>query len=72
MDIAKAEVVMIDGKKVFRLMKAIPTAQVCTKCHGDKLMPQVATSLSELYPEDKATGYRVGQIRGAFVYQRTL
>ena len=72
MEIAKADVVMIDGKKVFRMMKAIPTGKVCTKCHGDQLNPKVAKSISELYPEDKATGYKVGQIRGAFSYQKTL
>ena len=72
MEIAKAEVVMIGGKKVFRLMKAIPTAKVCLNCHGDKLKPAVAKSIADLYPKDMATGYSEGQIRGAFTYQKAL
>lgn len=60
------EVVTQDGKKQFRYMKAIPTGEVCTKCHGEKLNPGVAAKLKELYPADKATGFKVGDIRGAF------
>lgn len=31
----------------------------------DKLGPGVADSLKELYPHDQATGYTVGDLRGA-------
>jgi len=55
-----------DGSKVFRYMKAIPTAEVCTLCHGPKIMPDVAAKLDELYPEDQARGFNIGDIRGAF------
>ena len=30
----KSEVVTINGKQVFRYMKALPVADVCMKCHG--------------------------------------
>lgn len=55
------------NEKEFRFMKAIPTAAVCLACHGESLAAPVADRLSELYPEDKATGYSEGDIRGAFV-----
>lgn len=67
------EVVNVDGKPQFHYMKAIPLAQpACLICHGDQLPEDVKTKLSELYPEDKATGYKLGDIRGAFVVTKAL
>lgn len=56
-----------DGKKQIRFMKALPTGGACLACHGEQLSPDVKTKLSELYPDDKATGYQLGQVRGAIV-----
>ena len=53
-------------------MKALPTEQVCLGCHGANLAPEVQAKLSELYPVDKATGYELGQVRGAVVVQKNL
>jgi hypothetical protein len=55
-----------DGKQ-FRFMKAIPTGEVCILCHGANIAPEVMIKLKELYPNDKATGFKIGDIRGAFV-----
>ena len=52
--------------KGFRYMKAIPTKGLCLTCHGDAIPESVKTTLIELYPEDKATGFKAGDIRGAF------
>lgn len=60
-----------DGNQ-FRYMKAIPTAEVCLNCHGAELAPAVQAKLDELYPDDKAIGYAVGDLRGAFVVTRDL
>jgi hypothetical protein len=70
--ITKAEYVEEDGRKYFRMMKAIPTADVCTKCHGSKLAEPVAAKLNDLYPEDKATGFKTGDLRGAFSLKKAL
>lgn len=67
-----SEVVTIDGKKTFRYMKAIPTAELCLNCHGSEIKPEVARSIDELYPEDQARGYKAGDIRGAFTLQKAL
>ena len=56
----------------FRFMKAIPTGGLCLQCHGTAIAPEVSTRLDELYPDDKATGYSEGQIRGAFLVTRQL
>lgn len=61
------EVVSMNDKPVFRYMKAIPTAEKpCLICHGSKLKPKVAAIIDKYYPNDKARGYKAGDIRGAF------
>lgn len=54
------------GKPVFRYMKALGTAPLCLNCHGRDIKPEVQAKLHALYPDDQATGYEAGQIRGAF------
>lgn len=56
----------------FRFMQAIPTAAVCLVCHGSNLSPDVSARLTELYPQDQATGYKEGDLRGAFVVVKNL
>ena len=47
-------------------LKAIPAAPLCLTCHGETLATQVAEQLGADYPHDLATGYRAGELRGAF------
>ena len=67
-----SETVSIGDGKEFRFMKAIPTGGVCLQCHGQDIAPPVAEKLAELYPTDKATGFSMGDLRGAFVVTRQL
>ena len=64
------EVVEEKGQKNFRFMKAIgmPPLQKmpCLKCHGENINPKISSKLNKLYPNDKAVGYKPGEIRGAF------
>ena len=66
------EIADSNGRQEFRFMKAIPTASLCLACHGQALAPPVAAKLAELYPDDKATGFREGDLRGAVVVTRYL
>jgi len=61
------EIANVDGRQQFRFMKAIPTAPLCLQCHGSAITPDVEARLNELYPQDQATGFETGDIRGAFV-----
>ena len=70
--LAWSETTGTDNGREFRFMKAIPTAAVCLKCHGATLAPEVSSVLNGLYPEDRATGFSEGDIRGAFVAIRKL
>jgi len=67
-----AEIVNKDGQSVFRYMKAIPTGGLCLSCHGDSLMPDIASKIDQLYPDDKARGFTAGDIRGAFSVVRNI
>ena len=62
-----AEVVEHDGKKQLRFMKALPTGGLCLECHGTNIEADVQAKITELYPDDKATGYEKGKVRGAVV-----
>jgi len=62
-----SDTVVVEGGQEFRFMKAIPTGDICLLCHGAQLAPDVSRVLAELYPADKATGFAMGDIRGAFV-----
>ena len=61
-----------NNKSFFRYMKAIPTGKVCLTCHGSNINPNLRTRINELYPEDKAYGFEIGDIRGAFTIQIPL
>lgn len=68
----KYEIVEADGQQRFRYMKAIPTGKLCLKCHGTDIDPAVSAKLEKLYPEDKAIGFKQGDIRGAFTIIKDL
>ncbi len=44
----------------------IKTAKACLRCHGDEgsLDPKLRAKLKELYPDDAATGFKQGDLRG--------
>jgi len=60
------EVIAMTASGATRYMKAIPTGAVCLACHGEELAPEVKESLDTAYPHDRARGYSLGEIRGAF------
>jgi hypothetical protein len=66
------EVVENEGKPVYRYMQAIITRPACLTCHGSNLDPRVSQMLSDLYPDDQATGFEAGDIRGAFSISQPL
>jgi hypothetical protein len=61
---------IVDGE--FRFMKAQGVEKVCLNCHAAKIKPEVEAALKDKYPQDKARGYSLGQIRGAFSLSKSL
>jgi hypothetical protein len=39
---------------------------LCVTCHGEEIAEPLRQRIAELYPEDRATGFRVGELRGLF------
>lgn len=67
-DTEHAEVVTEEGRRYLRYMRPIVMGSpVCLSCHGgpQDIPPDVKVQLQRLYPEDKSTEYRVGDLRGA-------
>lgn len=56
----------------FRYMKAQPVEGICLSCHGSSISTNVKKIITQHYPEDIATGYSLGQIRGAFSLKKDL
>lgn len=50
-----------------RYMRGIPTQPLCVVCHGTAVAPDVAAAIAARYPNDTATGFEVGDLRGAFI-----
>jgi hypothetical protein len=70
----KAEIVTEGGTQSYRYMRALPTQPLCLNCHGspEQLTPAVLEKLKVLYPDDKAVGYRPGDIRGAITIRKPV
>ncbi len=55
-----------EGRPVGRFLAPIGVQGPCLLCHGPKqsLLPEVQALLAKRYPEDQATGYALGDLRG--------
>jgi len=50
----------------------IMTNQMCMQCHGQpktEVLPATLAKINKLYPNDKATGYTLNQLRGIWVVE---
>jgi hypothetical protein len=61
---------VVDGQ--FRFMKAQGVEAICLGCHGAVIAAETEAALQQKYPQDKARGYTLGQIRGAFSLAKDL
>ncbi|GEM_PF-604872 len=71
MNLDASEIVEADGVRTFRYIKAIVTAPPCLVCHGPAIEPDLADEIARRYPNDKATGFVAGELRGAFTVSKT-
>lgn len=50
----------------------ILTESLCLQCHGDKkteITPATLAKINQLYPNDKATGFKLNELRGIWVVE---
>jgi hypothetical protein len=59
--------VVARGKVEYNYYKPIITEPICLTCHGDtrSMSPELLKKIKEAYPNDRATGYGAGDLRGA-------
>jgi Protein of unknown function (DUF3365) len=55
-----------EGQKLFRYMRPIIMVESCLACHGGAVAQDVRSEIARIYPEDKAVGFNIGDLRGAF------
>jgi Protein of unknown function (DUF3365) len=56
----------------YRYMQAQVVEPVCLVCHGQGLAQEVTQTLQDYYPDDWATGYSLGEVRGAISLSKKL
>ncbi|MDP2366072.1 MAG: DUF3365 domain-containing protein [Ignavibacteria bacterium] len=68
------EIINSEGVSSVRYMKPIIIQAPCLGCHGavENIGPDVKEILNNRYPDDKATGYQIDDLRGAVSIQKTL
>ncbi len=57
----------LDQDRVKFYKPLIISKAVCLKCHGNISKSEVGSFMKEHYPEDRALGYKMGDLRGAVV-----
>ncbi len=67
-DMEHFEILQAGSHRQALYMRPIAIQPPCLSCHGatDELSPAVKTALQDSYPQDAATGYSLGELRGAF------
>lgn len=68
------DVIESDGIKSVRYLKPILIQAPCLNCHGQRenIMPEVKAIIDSKYPNDKATGYSINDLRGAISIKKVL
>lgn len=73
-ELVYSEKITNENQTRLRMMRAIPMQAICLSCHGDKqtMRKELVSALEQDYPNDLATGFSVGEIRGAFSVSKTI
>lgn len=57
--------------EIFRYYEPLIIQKPCLACHGEKIKPEVMAEIKSRYPDDMATGYKLGELRGLIAVQVT-
>ena len=69
-----AEIVQEGEFKYLRYLKPILVQAECLNCHGSEteIMPEVKQLIAQEYIDDKAIGYKIGELRGAVSLKKVI
>ena len=73
-DTEYSEIVSEGDYSYLRYMKPIIVQAECLNCHGSQtnIMPEVKELIAQNYPDDKAVGYNIGDLRGAVSIKKVV
>jgi len=68
------EIIIENDYQYLRYMKPIKIGTACLKCHGneEKISTEVKGLITKRYPDDKALGYKNGDLRGAVSIKKLI
>jgi len=68
------EIIIENDYQYLRYMKPIKIGAACLKCHGneEKISTEVKEQIVKKYPDDKAVGYKNGDLRGAVSIKKLI
>lgn len=69
---SRLEVLEESGEGQLRYLGGIRIKPLCLTCHGANVSAPLLGAIRSQYPQDQATGYRLGELRGAFRVVWTL
>ena len=61
-----------EGQSIFRYMRPIVMHEPCLACHGPQVAADVKSEIAQYYPDDKAVGFNLNELRGAFTLVQQL
>lgn len=67
-----AKIINADNGGQSRYMQPIIMDSLCLACHGSNIDSQLQQAITQHYPTDLATGFSLGELRGAFVLEKQL
>jgi hypothetical protein len=73
-DTEHSEIITENDYQYLRYMKPIKIGAACLKCHGteDKISAEIKGVITKRYPDDKAVGYKNGDLRGAVSIKKLI
>jgi len=63
---------VLETQDSIQYLKPIVTGKVCLACHGSNVSGELKAKISKLYPNDLATGFEEGSLRGAFLVEKVI
>ena len=60
-------IVVVEDGDTTRVYKPLIIKKVCLKCHGSDISPEISNIIKDKYHNDKAVGYKEGDLRGVIV-----
>ncbi len=61
------DIKVVNIGNMYRVYKPLLAKKMCLKCHGENISDDIKAVIKNVYPNDKATGFKEGDLRGVIV-----